>query len=146
MPQKGLAIRSCLSDPSQFCSEMVRKWLADRGHPKRVAENITLDNEVAFDCGDVLGGCRAGNTGRSQQDGAVLKSALGYFHDSIGVRDDDLNPTWTRQTPEAALPVEQATIGRVLTDLAVGEIRLTDVRKNDGLLIVKVVNRRSEER
>src|ERR1700676_3232947 len=96
MPQKGLAIRSCLSNPSQFCSEMVRKWLADRGHPKRVAENITLDNEVAFDGRDFLGGCRAGNAGRSQQDGAVLKSALGYFHAFIGAGVSLLHPHGAR--------------------------------------------------
>jgi hypothetical protein len=36
--------------------------------------------------------------------------------------------------------VKQTTIGSVLTDLAVGEKRLTDVRKIDGLLIVKVID------
>jgi hypothetical protein len=36
--------------------------------------------------------------------------------------------------------MEQAAIGSVLTDLAVGEKRLTDVGKIDGLLIVKVID------
>jgi len=63
---------------------MVRKWLPDRCHPKRVTENLTLNSEVTFDRGNLLGGSRAGNVGRSQQDGGVPESAFCDFHDSIG--------------------------------------------------------------
>jgi hypothetical protein len=56
------------------------------------------------------------------------------------VRHDEFDPTWIRHTPEVALPVKEATIGSVLTDLGVGEKRLTDVRNIDGLLVVKVID------
>jgi len=141
-PNAGSATHSWLSNASQFCSEMARKWLPDCCHPKRVTENLTLNSEVTFDRCNLLGGSRAGNAGRSQQDGGVLESAFCDFHDSIWVRHDEFDPTWIRHTPEAALPVKGATIGSVLTDLAVGEKRLTDVRKLDGLLVVKVIDRR----
>jgi hypothetical protein len=125
---------------SQFCSEVVREWLSDGCHPKRVAEYLTLNSEVTFDRCNFLGGSRAGNAGRSQQDGGVPESSFCDFHDSTWVRHNEFDPTWIRHTPEAALPVKGATIGSVLTDLAVGEKRLTDVRKLDGLLVVKVID------
>jgi len=121
---------------------MVRKWLPDRRHPKRVTENLTLNGEVTFNSCDLFGGSRAGNAGRSQQDGGVPESAFCDFHDSIGVRYNELDPTWIRRTPEPALAVKETTIGSVLTDLAIGEKRLTDVRKFDSFPVVKVIDRR----
>lgn len=119
---------------------MVRKWLPDGCHPKRVMENLTVNSEVTFDRCDLLGGSGAGNVGRSQQNGGVSDSAFSDFHDSIWVRHDDFDPAWVRHTPEASLPVKEATVGSVRTDLAVGEERLADVREIDGFLVIEGID------
>jgi hypothetical protein len=119
---------------------MASNWLSDRSHPKGVAENIALNDKLTFNRLNVLGGSRAGNAGRRQPDGAVLKGALCDFHDSVWVGDDEFDPTWGRHPPEAPFPMEEPTIARMPTDLAVGEERLTDVRYIDGLLIIKGID------
>ena len=119
---------------------MVRKWLPDGRHPKRVTENPTVDSEVTFDRCDLLGSSGAGNVGRSQQNGAILDGAFSDFHDSIWVRHDEFDPAWIRHAPEASLPVKEATVGTVLGDLAIGEEGLTDVRNIDCFLIVKSID------
>jgi len=119
---------------------MASKWLSDRSHPKGVTENVALNDELTFNLLNLLGGSGAGNAGRRQPDGGVLKGAFCYLHDSVWVRNDKFDPTWVRHPPEARLPMEETTIVSMLTDLAVGEERLTDMRNIDGLLIIKGID------
>jgi hypothetical protein len=119
---------------------MASKWLSDRSHLKRVAENVTLNDELTFNRLNLLGGSRAGNAGRCQPDGCVLKGPFGDFHDSIWVSNDEFDPTWSRHSPEAPLPMKETTIVCMPTDLAVGEKRLADMRYIDGLLIIKGID------
>jgi len=119
----------------------VRKWLPDGCHPKRVTENPTVNSEVTFDRCDLLGSSGAGNVGRSQQNGGIPNGAFSDFHDSIWVRHDEFDPARIRHTPEASLPVKEATVGSVLTDLAIGEEGLADVREIDCFLVVKSIDR-----
>ena len=131
---------SSLRNPSEFCSEMARKWLSDRSHPKGVAKNVALNDELTFNRLHLLGGSRAGNAGRRQPDRGVLKGAFCDFHDSVWVSNDEFDPTWGRHPPKALLPMEETTIVSMPTDLAVGEERLTDMRNIDGLLIIKGID------
>ena len=118
----------------------MRKWLPDGRHPKRVTENLTVSSEVTFDCCDLLGGSGAGNIGRSQQNGGIPDCAFSDFHYSIWVSHDEFDPAWIGHTPESAFPMKEATIGSVLSNLAIGEKRFTDVREVDGLLVVKIID------
>jgi hypothetical protein len=119
---------------------MARKWLADRSHPKGVAKNVALNDELTFYRLNLLRGSRASDAGRRQLDGCLLKGAFCYFHDSVWVSNDEFDPTWGRHPPKALLPMEETTIVSMPTDLAVGEKWLSDMRYIDGLLIIKGID------
>ena len=121
---------------------MARKWLSDRSHAKGVAEKVALNGELTFNRLNFFRGSRPGNARRRQSDGCVQKGPFCDLHDSIWVSNDEFDPTWSRQSPEARLPMKEATIVNMSTDLAVGKKRLADVRYFDGLLITKGIDSR----
>jgi hypothetical protein len=116
---------------------MMGERLSDRSHPERIVEHLAIDVEVTLDGCDFLGRAGGGDDRRPEADARSLDGAFVDLRHSRRVREDQFDPPGSRQTPEAALRMEIATVRASGSPLAVGQERLARVGDGHRLVVVE---------